>query len=244
MIRRLVLASALLATQIAWAQIPYRLSKRTDGLTYGANAALVGWNAYAATQHRGLSEFELATLGSPQAVGWDRVALNRWDESAGKRSDYALFAAFGTAGLTALAHTHADRRFGDAVVLGSMWFQTNLSTLMLSDAVKNSVRRNRPFVYYDGAPLAERMEADARKSFFSGHASLTACNTFFAAKVWSDMHPDSRWAPVVWSAAALVPAYVACQRVEAGKHYPSDVVIGTVVGAAVGYLIPTIHLDR
>ena len=142
MIRRLVLASALLATQIAWAQIPYRLSKRTDGLTYGANAALVGWNAYAATQHRGLSEFELATLGSPQAVGWDRVALNRWDESAGKRSDYALFAAFGTAGLTALAHTHADRRFGDAVVLGSMWFQTNLSTLMLSDVHSFPTRRS------------------------------------------------------------------------------------------------------
>jgi membrane-associated phospholipid phosphatase len=163
---------------------------------------------------------------------------------AGQRSDYALFAAFGTAGLTALAHTQADRRFGDAVVLGSMWFQTNLSTLMLTDAVKNSVRRNRPFVYNERAPLDARMEADARKSFFSGHASLTACNTFFAAKVWSDMHPDSRWTPVVWSAAALVPAYVAWQRVEAGKHYPSDVVVGAVVGAAVGYLIPTIHLDR
>ena len=58
------------------------------------------------------------------------------------------------------------------------------------------------------------------------------------------MHPDSRLAPVVWSAAALVPTYLAWQRVEAGKHYPSDVVVGTVVGAAVGYLIPTIHLDR
>jgi membrane-associated phospholipid phosphatase len=244
MIRHLLITSALLATQIAWAQIPYRLSMRTDGVTYGANAALIGWNAYAATQHRGFSEFELATLGSPQAVGWDRVALNRWNEVAGQRSDYALFAAFGTAGLTALAHTQSDHRFGDAVVLGSMWFQTNLSTLMLTDAVKNSVRRNRPFVYNERAPLDARMEADARKSFFSGHASLTACNTFFAAKVWSDMHPDSRWTPVVWSAAALVPAYVAWQRVEAGKHYPSDVVVGAVVGAAVGYLIPTIHLDR
>jgi membrane-associated phospholipid phosphatase len=244
MIRHLLITSALLATQIAWAQIPYRLSMRTDGVTYGANAALIGWNAYAATQHRGFSEFELATLGSPQAEGWDRVALNRWNEVAGQRSDYALFAAFGTAGLTALAHTQADRRFGDAVVLGSMWFQTNLSTLMLTDAVKNSVRRNRPFVYNERAPLDARMEVDARKSFFSGHASLTACNTFFAAKVWSDMHPDSRWTPVVWSAAALVPAYVAWQRVEAGKHYPSDVVVGAVVGAAVGYLIPTIDLDR
>jgi membrane-associated phospholipid phosphatase len=244
MLRRFALASALLATQFVWAQIPYHLSARVDGAVYGTNAALLGWNAYAAAQHRGYSEFELTNLGASGATGIDRVALNRWDEAAGHRSDYALFAAFGTAGLTALAHTQADRRFGDAVVLGSMWFQTNLSTLMLTDAVKNSVRRNRPFVYFDGAPLDARMEPDARKSFFSGHASLTACNTFFAAKVWSDLHPNSRWKPVVWSAATLVPAYVAWQRVEAGKHYPSDVLVGAVVGAAVGYLIPTIHLDR
>lgn len=241
---RLFFACALLAAQFAWAQIPYRLNVRTESVVYGTSAALLGWNSYAATQYRGFSEFELATLGSPSARGMDRIALDRWNEAAGDRSDFALFAAFGTAGLTALAHTHADRRVGDAVVLGSMWFQTNLSTLMLTDAVKNSVRRNRPFVYYDGAPLEVRMEADARKSFFSGHTSLTACNTFFAAKVWNDMHPDSRWAPVVWSAAALVPAYVGWQRVEAGKHYPSDVIAGAVVGAAVGYLIPAIHLDR
>lgn len=244
MIRRFAFASLLLATQLVWAQMPYRLQMRTDAAVFSTNAALLGWNAYAAAQHRGFSEFELATLGVPAARGFDRIALNRWNESAGHRSDYTLFAAFGTAGLTVLAHTKADRRFGDAVVMGTMWFQTNLSTLMLTDAVKNSVRRNRPFVYFDGAPLADRMEADARKSFFSGHTSLTACNTFFAAKVWNDMHPDSRWAPVVWSAAALVPAYVGWQRVEAGKHYPSDVVVGAVVGAAVGCLIPTIHLDR
>jgi len=235
---------ALLSAQGLWAQLPYRLSLRTDGLAYGASAALAGWNGYAAGQHRGFSEFELAMLGAPRAVGFDRVALNRWNEAAGQRSDYALFAAFGAAGITALAHTRADHRIADAAVLGSMWFQANLSTLMLTDAVKNALRRNRPFVYFDGAPLAERMEADARKSFFSGHASLTACNTFYAAKVWSDLHPNSRWKPVVWSAATAVPAYVAWQRVQAGKHYPSDVLVGFAVGAAVGYLIPQLHLTR
>jgi hypothetical protein len=50
------------------------------------------------------------------------------------------------------------------------------------------------------------MESDARKSFFSGHASMTACNTFFAAKIWSDMHPNSKLKPWVWTAAAAVPA--------------------------------------
>jgi membrane-associated phospholipid phosphatase len=88
------------------------------------------------------------------------------------------------------------------------------------------------------------MESDARKSFFSGHSSMTACNTFFAAKIWSDMHPNSKLKPWVWTAAAAVPAYAALQRVQAGKHYPSDVIVGLAVGAAMGYLIPQIHLTR
>lgn len=242
--RHHLLGFALLATITAWGQIPYRLSRSTEAKLYGGNAALAGWNAYAANQHRGFSEFELANLGTATAVGWDRVALNRWSEAAAHRSDLVLLGTFGAAGLTALAHTSADRRVQDALVLGQLWFQTNLSTLVLTDAVKNGVRRNRPFVYFDGAPLAERMDADARKSFFSGHASLTACNAVFAAKVWSDLHPDSRWKPAVWTVAALVPTYVAWQRVEAGKHYPSDVAMGLAVGALVGYLIPEIHLDR
>lgn len=244
MLARIFTISALLATQLVWAQLPYRLSFRKDAIVFGTNAALLGWNTYSATQHRGLSEFELANLGPSPAISLDRIALDRWDEAASTRSDYALFAAFGAAGLTALAQTQKDRRFSDAVVLGSMWFQTNLSTLMLTDGVKNSVRRNRPFVYYNAVPLEYRMEADARKSFFSGHTSLTACNSFFAAKVWTDLHPNSRWNPFVWSAAAIVPTYVAWQRVKAGKHYPSDVAVGLAVGAAMGYLIPVIHLDR
>jgi membrane-associated phospholipid phosphatase len=146
--------------------------------------------------------------------------------------------------MVALAQTPKNTLVRDGLVLGSLWFQTNLSTLMLTDLVKNSLRRNRPFVYNAQAPLIDRMESDARKSFFSGHASMTACNTFFAAKIWSDMHPNSKLKPWVWTAAAAVPAYAALQRVQAGKHYPSDVIVGLAVGAAMGYLIPQIHLTR
>ena len=32
-------------------------------------------------------------------------------------------------------------------------------------------------------------------------------------------------------------------QVRAGKHFPSDVVIGSAVGIAVGYLVPALHAD-
>jgi membrane-associated phospholipid phosphatase len=205
---------------------------------------MLGANAYLGSRLPAFTESELNALTPPSLPAWEALALNRWDEGAAKRSDVVLFAAFGAAGMVALAQTPKNTLVRDGLVLGSLWFQTNLSTLMLTDLVKNSLRRNRPFVYNSQAPLIDRMESDARKSFFSGHASMTACNTFFAAKIWSDMHPNSKLKPWVWTAAAAVPAYAALQRVQAGKHYPSDVIVGLAVGAAMGYLIPQIHLTR
>ncbi len=228
----------------AMAQVPYRISLRTDAPVYGASLGMLGANAYLGSRLTAFSESELNALTPPSLPAWEAIALNRWDEGAAKRSDAVLFAAFGTAGMVLLAQTPKNTLVRDGLVLGSLWFQTNLSTLMLTDLAKNSLRRNRPFVYNSQAPLSDRMDADARKSFFSGHASMTACNTFFAAKIWSDMHPNSKLKPWVWTAAAVVPAYAALQRVQAGKHYPSDVIVGLAVGAAMGYLIPQIHLTR
>ena len=228
----------------AMAQVPYRISLRTDAPVYGASLAMMGANIYLGSRLPGFTESELNALTPPALPAWEALALNRWDEGAAKRSDVVLFAAFGTAGMVVLAQTPKNTLVRDGLVLGSLWFQTNLSTLMLTDLAKNSLRRNRPLVYNSQAPLIDRMESDARKSFFSGHASMTACNTFFAAKIWTDMHPNSKLKPWVWTAAAAVPAYAALQRVQAGKHYPSDVIVGLAVGAAMGYLIPQIHLTR
>ena len=88
------------------------------------------------------------------------------------------------------------------------------------------------------------MDYDARKSFFSGHTSMTAANSFYAAKVYADMYPDSKWKPWVWTAAALLPAVTAQQRMAAGKHFFTDVLVGYGVGALIGWGIPQLHLQR
>ena len=41
--------------------------------------------------------------------------------------------------------------------------------------------------------------------------------------------------------AALAPATVGFLRVKGGKHFPTDVLTGLVVGAATGYLVPRLH---
>jgi membrane-associated phospholipid phosphatase len=79
-------------------------------------------------------------------------------------------------------------------------------------------------------------------SWFSGHTSTTSTASFFMAKVLSDYHPElggKKW--LLYGAAIIPPAIIGIYRVKALKHFPTDVIMGTAVGAAVGILIPHLH---
>jgi membrane-associated phospholipid phosphatase len=47
--------------------------------------------------------------------------------------------------------------------------------------------------------------------------------------------------PYVWATAAAFPLVTGILRLTAGKHYPSDVLVGYLVGAATGILVPFAH---
>ena len=109
---------------------------------------------------------------------------------------------------------------------------------------KYTVRRIRPFNYDPETSVEKKMSTNAQASFFSGHTSMTATNSFFAAKVFSDYYPDSQCKSLVWAIAATLPAITGYLRVRGGRHYPTDVITGYAVGAAVGYLIPHWHRNK
>jgi membrane-associated phospholipid phosphatase len=123
-----------------------------------------------------------------------------------------------------------------------------LETLAIDFAVYNMttgiVNRRRPLTYNTDTsqvPLKAREGATVKESFFSGHTSNAATATFFGARVFTDLRPHSALVPFVWIAAAGVPAFTAFSRYKAGKHFPSDVVVGYIVGASIGYFVPQIH---
>ena len=123
-----------------------------------------------------------------------------------------------------------------AIVLEGM-----LATYTLTELTKLLAKRRRPYVYglsqFDG----ELFTQNSRKSFFSGHSSYTAVNYYLGAKMFNDFYPDSKWKPLVWSSAAILPAITAWKRVQGGKHFVTDVLVGYIAGALIGILIPELH---
>ena len=52
---------------------------------------------------------------------------------------------------------------------------------------------------------------------------------------------NSKLKPMVWSLCAALPVLTGVLRYKAGKHYWTDVLVGYVVGAAIGVAVPYLH---
>lgn len=111
-----------------------------------------------------------------------------------------------------------------------------------SPAGPNFIERYRPAVYYENLPLEERNYGRLRNSFYSGHTATVAVGTFFTAKVFTDYHPGLGAKKYIFYGLALIPpTAVGIYRIKALRHFPSDVVIGGIVGIGIGLLIPELH---
>ena len=170
----------------------------------------------------------------------DRIAVTQTiDPHAATISDIGLYTGIGFAALDTLSTGISDSweaGFTDAV----MYAETASMTLAFDDLVKIAVRRPRP-IDYSSANANNTDNTDLSLSFFSGHeamlASLSATATYMAF-----IHsPDSPRPWLTLAAARCSPGFVGYERVRAGAHFPTDVIMGALAGASVGVLVPHLH---
>ena len=175
---------------------------------------------------------------NPAAISsFDRKTVNHYSTSAQSTSDILLFGSM-TLPLVLMADKNMRKDF---LKIGSMASQALLLNTGLTTLAKGTAKRTRPYAYNPAIPIEKKLSESTRMSFFSGHTSTVSVMSFFTAKVFADYHPDSKWKPVVWTAAAIIPATTGYLRYKGGKHYPTDVLVGYGVGAAIGILIPHLH---
>lgn len=125
-----------------------------------------------------------------------------------------------------------------------MVVEATVLALTFNQAVKFTVGRERPFVR-DLSPEVRqslRDPADNNLSFFSGHASFAFAVATAAGTVSQLRGYENSW--VVWAVGLPIAATVPLLRMAADRHYLTDVLTGSLVGAAFGVGVPLLLHPR
>ncbi len=111
-------------------------------------------------------------------------------------------------------------KYKSYMIGGSLLISTALTV-----GLKYGIKRDRPFVTY---PVIQNLVPAGSPSFPSGHTSMafsTATSISIAFPKWYVIAPSFLWA-----------GSVGYSRMHLGVHYPSDVLIGAIIGSGSAWL--------
>lgn len=115
-------------------------------------------------------------------------------------------------------------------------------SLLANTVTKRSVRRLRPAARSLVAQAVEPGAADAYYSFYSGHSALSFSAASGGSLLFSALHGEDDRSVIAYSGASFFLAgFVAHARVRAGKHYPSDVAVGSLAGLLASATVVAAH---
>ena len=218
-------------------QLLYKISWEKDGYIVGVGT-IIGLTALAVDRSvQPLTLQEVNQLARGSINQFDRSAAYHYSESASHISD--VLAGIAIAAPAALFTDLSIRKDWQAITV--MYLKTFGLFRSIDELAKASVKRIRPFVYNPDVPFDRKLSSDSRKSFFSEHSSEAFASAVFISTVYSDYNPNSEWKPFVWTGSLLTASFVGYLRYEAGAHFPTDILVGTIVGSAIGYAIPWMH---
>jgi membrane-associated phospholipid phosphatase len=199
------------------------------------------WSAFAFTKIYSKTSptvEEIQGLNKNNIPAFDRWAIYPYNDKLEKLSYYPFYASIP---LPLIFFLSNGKTSGDFFKLSFLYWETLSIMGILGTASTYYVDRYRPYCYTDETPMDRRTSKVARNSFFSGHVEMVAAPTFLIAKVYSDYYPESKIKWVFYGFAATITAATSYLRLRGGDHFPSDIILGAVVGALSGILVPEFH---
>jgi hypothetical protein len=196
---------------------------------------------------RNLTDAELNSLNPLTPNGIDRWAIEQ--DPAKRQGYYKASDVTLPAIIFSAAALGFDKKISkDWAKILLMFYEMHAFTFALYDfspfgpAFQNRVR---PVTYYSYFSADDRKAGNNQNSLYSGHVASAVASTFFMVKVYSDYHPEignKRF--LLYTLASLPPLFEGYLRVKALAHFPSDVVVGFVIGAVCGVGIPEMHRKK
>jgi membrane-associated phospholipid phosphatase len=234
-------AAALLACALSLPSVAAAepLNERRPTKEYWLHGALVGI---------GMSGSLIVTeLSREHGAGWDPTGFDpddavwaNFSRSAARTSD-----VLGTLALALPMAAQIGSGFDTSLANASVIYaEAQAANLLLVSITKELVRRPRPYTHSQSAEVqsfARAQGSEAYVSFYSGHASTTYAaavsgSLLFAART------QNAWARgAMWGVEMLLAGTTAQLRVRAGRHYRTDIWVGTAVGIGLGVAVPVLH---
>jgi membrane-associated phospholipid phosphatase len=148
---------------------------------------------------------------NPNSAAWTNLSSTSKYISVGVPVGYIV---------AGLIHDNKELKQKAAYTAATILFNTATTTLL-----KNVVKRDRPYNTYTGI-FPDKLETDY--AFPSGHTSsafATATSLALTTKKWYVTVPALAWS-----------AGVGYSRIYLGQHYPSDVIMGALVGSGSAFI--------
>ena len=214
---------------------PFNLNFTREAVLLGAGAAVGITSLIIIDNIEPLRPEEINLLNPADVNGFDRGAIGPFKED--HVSNALLYTSF-VLPATFLLNGQMNKDFLD---LALMYGEVLIVAGSVNGIIKGTIKRTRPYVYDPETEMSEKITTEAKLSFFSGHTTTTAAISFFTAKVFSEYLNNNTTKVLIWCGAAIYPALTAFMRVNNHWHFPTDVMVGYVVGALIGYFIPELH---
>ena len=179
------------------------------------------------------------TVGACPCTAHDVLPFDRW---ALGRHDHTGAEASNVLEYTFIVVPPAVALFGDpgplreALITTAVVVEAQIASESITGFLKAVVHRPRPY-----AITGQSVPSDVYTSFPSGHTSAAFVGASALVAVRAFRRPGSpanRWIAAAAFAGAATTGFL---RVEAGRHYPTDVVGGAAIGALCGFGIPAMH---
>lgn len=215
----------------------YNFSWKKEKYVIGGGIAVLGTAFIIDKNQMDITAEEVSLLDPQNISPFNRSAINNLNLNSAKASDYFRDGVFFLP-ITLFLTKKGKNEWQD---ITSMYFETLTINTALTFITQSTSSRVRPFIYNNDIPIEERTVREARRSFYSGHVSHVSSLSFFTASVLSDLYPESKYKWLWWSGAISFPAITAYLRYDAGRHFPTDVMVGYAVGGAIGYFLPKLH---
>ncbi|MCW3805111.1 phosphatase PAP2 family protein [Plebeiibacterium marinum] len=224
------------------AKFPYKL-KKSDFfiLGMGVSAKLVADSRESATP---MSYDEISSLQRTDISSLNRGATYNWNQGLHKGSDF-------TRGLLLFApslmvvNSGVQTQFGHSFIYGAMYLEVAMLTFGLTDLSKTMAQRIRPYLYNPDVSMEDKQNQmkynNGFDSFWSGHTAMAFASAVFLSKTYSDIYGKNTFSKVIWGSSLALASTTGYLRYKSGNHYPTDILVGALVGSAIGFIVPSMH---